>query len=476
LPDVASHCSADRATTAGTVSRRHACSTPPAPTRPSSSAPKPTDSAAIPRSTSIRSPPSGAPVLHGPAHSVSDSDLLVDCLLGTGSAGAPRGAVAALIETLSQASCPILACDIPSGVDADTGEVHGIAVHADMTVTLTALKPGLLLHPGAAHAGRIRVAPLGLPSTALTGPHFHLGTASTIAKLLPSRAQHRDANKGSFGKVLVVAGSRGMTGAAVLTATSALRAGAGLVWLAVPESCIGPAASLAPEIVLRPLPETPDGRHGGVGAVEKLERWVAEADALAIGPGLGQGPETADLVQWLVRGLAIPTVADADALAALSPIDGNLRPFLVPPVLTPHPGEMARLLGLKSAEIQADRLGMVQRAASLADAVVLLKGARTLIAEPRGNVHFNTEGTPALATAGSGDVLTGIVAAFLAADLPPADAARAGAFLHARAGALAAPRPFPGGALAGEIRDQIPAAWRTLWEDSDQPDDEPCLI
>ena len=416
------------------------------------------------------------PIVHGPGDTVQHADLLVDCLLGTGSSGAPRGAVAALIEAATQAPCPIVACDIPSGVDSDTGAVPGIAITANLTVALTGLKPGLLLHPGAAHAGRIRVAPLGIAESAFPEPTDFLTTSETVRALLPTRAQHRDANKGSFGKVLVVAGSRGMTGAAVLAATSALRTGAGLVWLAVPESCVGAAATLAPEVVLRPLPETDAGTHGGPGALDILMDIAQSASAVAIGPGLGRHPACRNLVRDFLSRIETPAVVDADGLNAISPLDGPpCRPGK-PPVLTPHPGEMASLLGTTAESVQSDRLAAVRAAADIAGAVVLLKGARTLIAQPSGIVHYNREGTPALATAGSGDVLTGMIAALLASGLPPVDSARAAAYVHATAGSFAAPAPFPGGALATEIRDHIPGAQRALLAMSAPTDDEPCLI
>ncbi|MBB6053761.1 NAD(P)H-hydrate dehydratase [Armatimonas rosea] len=379
-------------------------------------------------------------------------DLLVDCLLGTGTRGAPRGLVAEAIRAANASGIPLVACDLPSGVDADTGEVPGDAIRARATVTLSALKPGLLLYPGAELVGELTLAPIGLPI--LTPPTQELTTIGWVRATLPKRQQGRDANKGAFGTVLVVAGARGMAGAAVLTATAALRAGAGLVYLAVPESLVATVAALSAEVVVRPLPETPDGTHGGEGALETLLPLVARADAIALGPGLTAGAAVQDFVEALLTHTNLPLVIDADGLnciaqraALLSRLSGRER------VLTPHPGELGRLLGLPTRAVQASRTEVVGRVAQNFGSVTLLKGARTLVASPAGQLYYNREGSVSLATAGSGDVLTGVIAALLAQGLTAENAARCGAYWHALAG-----ESLPVGSLAGEIRDALPAA------------------
>lgn len=406
----------------------------------------------------------GVPVLPSAEANLSAFDLLVDCLLGTGSRGAPTGAVAETISAANASGVPILACDLPSGVSADTGTVEGVAIQARATLTLAALKPGLLLYPGAAYAGKVTVAEIGLPWT--TPPTQSLTTTAWVRSVLPRRTQSRDANKGSFGKVLVLAGSRGMVGAAVLTATAALRAGAGLVYLALPESLVPIVAPMAPELVLKPLPETPEGTHGGAGAEKALEPLVAWADALAVGPGLTTNQAVWGLLASLFAKVPCPLVLDADGLNLLA--KGKMpRTKKMGWVLTPHPTELARLMGATTEEVQANRKAAVGQTAAHYNAVTLLKGARTLIAEPSGSLYYNREGSVALATAGSGDVLTGVIAALLASGLSASDAARAGAFLHARAGELAEQEIGASGALASEIRDRIPAARRALDEGRD---------
>jgi ADP-dependent NAD(P)H-hydrate dehydratase / NAD(P)H-hydrate epimerase len=314
-----------------------------------------------------------------------------------------------------------------------------------------------LLYPGAEHAGKVTVAPIGLPI--LTPPTQELTTRDWVGATLPKRTQGRDANKGSFGRVLVIAGSRGMAGAAVLTATAALRAGAGLVYLAVPESLVATVAALSAEVVIHPLPETPEGTHGGPGAWEQLMGLITtcKCDVLAIGPGMAQNDSADKLLEQLFQ-LEFPMVIDADGLNTLGRValpkkaQGE-RPW----VLTPHPSELARLLGIRTHMVQADRQKAVKETTERFGATVLLKGARTLVAEPSGRLYYNREGSVSLATAGSGDVLTGVIAALLARGLSAESAARCGAYWHALAGEM-----LPVGSFACEIRDVLPLARQRL--------------
>jgi NAD(P)H-hydrate epimerase len=360
-------------------------------------------------------------------------------------------------------------------VNADTGEVAGPAVQATRTVTFALPKMGLLLYPGAALAGRITVAPIGIPRALLDDENLQaeLTTHAWMQKTLPPRTQARDANKGAFGTVLVIAGGRGMAGAAVLAALAALRAGAGLVQLAVPARVFSAAAGLAPEIITQPLPETPDETHGGPGALEAALALAEKADAVALGPGLGRNKETTAFVQAVVTRSPKPLVVDADGLNALSENPEVARSRNAPLVLTPHPAEMGRLLGTDAAAVQADRLAAARECAARYQAVALLKGARTLIAEPNNaRVAVNRNGSPALATAGSGDVLTGVIAALLGQKMNALGAARAGAYLHALAGERAAHELGAAGVIASDVLHRVPLARQWLYDPASAKNDK----
>jgi NAD(P)H-hydrate epimerase len=405
-------------------------------------------------------------------------DLICDALLGTGARSPLGGSIGLLITHLvemAEGGVPVISADIPSGVDADTGKlVDFVAAPAKRTVTFALPKPGLLLYPGASYAGRITVADIGIPR-ALLADNSELTQEITTQELLrtwlPERKQNRDANKGSFGTVLVIAGSAGMMGAAALTAVAALRAGAGLVMLAVPHSLLDTAAALAPEVILRTLPETPERTHGGPDALETALALADKVDAIAMGPGMSGNPAVASFVQPFVRRVVKPIVVDADGLNALTSSLTSVRyRGATPTVLTPHPGEMSRLLGITNQEVQSDRIGAVTRCAATFKAVTLLKGARTLVATPEGKLSYNRTGSPASATAGSGDVLTGIIAAYLAQELSADNAARAGAYIHALAGEIAAEELGTAGVIASDICYNIPRARQRLYERDDLDD------
>jgi NAD(P)H-hydrate epimerase len=316
-------------------------------------------------------------------------DVVVDALLGTGMKGAPRKETVALIEQTNAAGVPVVAVDIPSGVNASTGEVEGAAVRAAVTVTMHGRKVGLAVAPGRFLAGEVVVAEIGLVS----GETEHALVTPSILDEVPRRSAGD--NKYTAGHVLVVGGSRGMTGAAALSARAALRADAGYVTICAPTDAIPVLETLVLEAVKRPLEDAFDA--------------AAKASALAIGPGLGRGKQAKELVRRLLAEVELPAVVDADALFELEPAD-----WPAPRVLTPHEGELARLLGRESKEIAAHRLGSAQEAAEKFRCVVVLKGEDSLVAAPGGGVLVSALGLPSLATAGTGDVLTGITAAFLA--------------------------------------------------------------
>ncbi|MGH9466628.1 MAG: NAD(P)H-hydrate dehydratase [Terriglobales bacterium] len=392
-------------------------------------------------------------------------DLLVDALFGTGLVRPLRGWLAGVVQDLNAGySGPVLAVDIPSGMNADgEGPAEGAGaavVRARATVTFTAPKRGLYLSRHAAQAvGALTVARIGSPDelVAACGPHLNLTTPADCRPLLGPRAL--DAHKGRFGHVLVLGGSVGKSGAVALAATAALRTGAGLVTAAVPATILPLVAGARAELMTEPLPETAAGALDGAALpAEALRRLLQPATVLALGPGLSQAPESAALARDLVAHAAIPCVLDADGLNAFA---GRLAELRLPQgVLTPHPGEMARLFGVPTDAVQARRLYYVQRLAAETGAIAVLKGQFTLVADPDGHAFVNPTGNPGMATAGAGDVLTGIVAGLLAQfpAAPRLQVAAAAVYLHGRAGDAAAARTGEMSLIAGDITAALPAA------------------
>jgi NAD(P)H-hydrate epimerase len=318
-------------------------------------------------------------------------------------------------------------------------------------------KLGLLLEPGADYAGSLHVVDISIPAGLVEkdGPQRYLTTRELVKEWLPNRRS--SAHKGDFGRVLVVAGSRGMTGAASLCGEAALRTGAGLVTVAVPETLHSIMEAKLTEVMTAPLPDSGNGKLVRE-AKQRIISLLEDKDVLAIGPGLSTDPEVVALVKELLPAVRVPCVLDADALNALAGDGEALRKVQAPIVVTPHPGEMARLTGTKIREIQQDRLTVAANAAAAWNVVVLLKGARTVVAAPKGAVYINPTGNPGMATAGSGDVLTGAVAALIAQGLEPSRAAAAAAYIHGLAGDLAARRKGMMGLLAGDIAGALPEA------------------
>jgi NAD(P)H-hydrate epimerase len=365
----------------------------------------------------------------------SNVDLVLDALFGTGFHGAPRPEAAAVIERINACGAPVVAVDLPSGVAASTGETAGAAVDADLTVTFHGRKVGLVVAPGRFHAGRVVVADIGLEAAATA----IVRATPAVVDRVPRRGA-RD-TKFSSGSLLVVGGAPGTTSAAVLTATAAMRADAGYVTLAVPTAALPVADALALEPVKRGFE--------WASAVDSLESDVARSSALAVGPGLGRSEEARGLVRALLETSSLPVVVDADGLFGLEPV-----PRDAPTILTPHAGELARLLDVESAWVGAHRLEAAGRAAERFGAVVLLKGADTIVRAPGGRTVVCDTGPPSLATAGTGDVLTGIVGAFLAKGLEPVDAAAAAAVAH---GLAARAVPHQAGLVASDVAAALPA-------------------
>jgi NAD(P)H-hydrate epimerase len=387
--------------------------------------------------------------------------LYVDALFGTGFAHAPQGVAASAITWLNRQEAPVVAIDLPSGVDASSGAIPGVAVRATLTVTFAFPKVGLVSYPGAGCAGEVITVPIGIPEEiASSAPAEVVLVDATAAKaMLPSRPV--DGHKGTFGHLLVVAGSTGKSGAAVMAATAGLRGGAGLVTLACPAGMQQVAACHSVEIMTAPLPEV----AGAVSlqALDELLLLAGDKEAVAVGPGLGTTDEAGALVRRFLRENALPAVVDADGLNALA---GHLEVLAQrrgrETILTPHPGEMARLCGLSVAEVQADRVGAAGRFAREHGVVVLLKGARTVVACPDGRLYINSSGHPGMASGGMGDVLTGLVGGLLAQGLGAAAAAALGAYLHGLAGDRLRPLFGEAGLLATDLLRELPAARYSL--------------
>ncbi|HEY8924000.1 MAG TPA: NAD(P)H-hydrate dehydratase [Polyangia bacterium] len=401
---------------------------------------------------------------------LESADVVVDALLGTGLRDDVRGvtaaAIAAVNDVRSAAHPPlVVAIDIPSGLDADTGRPHGDAIRGDLTITMGARKLGLVANPAAVeHVGGLEVADLGVPLSAadVEAPRAFWIDEAGVRALLPARAG--TAYKGDAGHLVVVAGSAGKSGAAALVGEAGLRAGAGLVTVA---STAAGQAALDAKVVEVMTGRYADGDDADEGSFDAVAALLARPHvrALALGPGIPTGPGMRALVERLAGQVSHPAVIDADGLNLLGSADAAiaiLARAAAPRILTPHPGEMARLTGRSSAEVQGDRLGCARAFAAASRAIVVLKGPRTLIVAPDGDAYVNPAIEPALGTAGSGDVLTGVIGGLLAQGLPPLEAAIAGTFLHGRAGARARALHGAPGTIAGDLPRAVAAERATL--------------
>lgn len=387
------------------------------------------------------------------ARELGRADVAVDAIFGTGFHGVPEEPHSEAIRAMSNAGVAVVAVDIPSGVNGETGAVEGPAVRAGITVTFGAAKPGLVLLPGASHAGVVEVADIGFPHDLVHGD-LALVEAGDVARWLPAREP--DTHKRSAGYAVVIGGSRTMTGAVGLMARAAYRAGAGLVAVGVPASIMPVVQAIVREAVFAPLPETDGGATAG--GTERLAEIIEQADALAIGPGMTTDEQTSTWIRELVRSCEIPVVLDADGLNAFAGRATELADRRADLVLTPHLGEFARLSGAGPNDVAADRVGHARKVAAETQAVVLLKGTRTLVASPDGGVSVNPTGGPFLATGGTGDVLTGMIAGLLARGLGAADAASAAAYVHGVAGSAAADASGEG-TTAGDVLARVAAAF-----------------
>ena len=386
-----------------------------------------------------------------------EADLVVDAIFGTGFRGPAEGVPARVIEAANRSATPILAVDVPSGIDAATGRADPPCISATATVTMGLPKIGLVQFPAAAHVGRLFVADIGFPEALLQEAPIQasLVLAPWVDGTIPRRSP--DSHKGQFGRVAVIAGARGFAGAAVLAARGAIRAGAGLVTVGLPFSLATVLPAALPEAMTRPLPETDAGTLSESAYTDALE-FAAAATAVALGPGLTTHPQVVALLRRLLGRLERPVVLDADGLNAFAGEPERLRDAPGPVVVTPHPGEMARLFGTTVEEVQRDRPHAAREGARATGGIVVLKGARTVVAAPDGRTAIVPRGNAGMATGGMGDVLTGVIVSFLGQGLPPFEAAASGAYLHGLAGDLAAAEWGEAGLLAHDVADEIPRA------------------
>lgn len=402
---------------------------------------------------------------------ISSADVVVDALLGTGASGGLRGDFADAAQLLTENDAFVIAVDVPSGIDAAGGAVESAAVNAAVTVTMGLPKSGMLQYPARGFAGEIIVADIGFPRHLIDGLEYVPGgeemgyTAQVTAlgdiiELLPEPVLN--AHKGSQGKGLIVAGSAGMSGAAVLAATSALRSGLGLCYAAIPSYIDDQFKANAVEAISIPLPD--DGGFLTATSLEGITPFVEMNDVFCIGPGLGRNPATAELLIELIARIDKPAIIDADGLYHLG-LEGLKN--IGDGIITPHPGEMANLYGVSPADVENDRIGYARRAAADTGLAVILKGYLSVIAAEGEAVYLNPTGNPGMATAGSGDVLSGVLLALLAGGLPPFETALLGAYLHGLAGDLAADEKGEASLIAGDILERLPDAFGLIEENDE---------
>ena len=392
------------------------------------------------------------------APDIQQAGIIIDGLLGTGLSSEVRGLYRNAIESISAASgALVVAVDIPSGIDATTGAVLGAAVKAHLTCTFGLAKKGLVVHPGAQYAGHIEIIDIGIPAELIEsrGINEYLLDEAMLAGVLPARKP--DSHKGDYGHGLILAGSPGKTGAAALCAQAAMRAGTGLVTLGVPASLNPVLEAKTTEAMTEPLPEEAGGFLGPL-ALPRITELFEGKTAVAVGPGMGDHVKTAVLMRWIIEVAAVTLVVDADGLNILARNVEALRKLKAPAVLTPHPGEMSRLMGLPTHAVQADRMGCAQKFAQQYKVIVVLKGSRTVIAAPDGSVYVNPTGNPGMASGGMGDALTGLITGLIAQGIDPLKASLLAVYVHGMIGDDIAAERAPLGILATDIIERIPAA------------------
>jgi NAD(P)H-hydrate epimerase len=403
----------------------------------------------------------GADVMAQLGPRISKSGLLVDAILGTGAKSEVTGLYAEAITLMNASGLPIVAVDIPSGLDTDRGTALGVSIQAEMTVALGYPKLGEVIYPGLSYVGELAVADIGIDRRTVekVAPKTELLDRETIRWLVPRRDP--DTHKGTYGHLLVMAGSRGKTGAAILACRAATRMGAGLVTLAAPRSLNGIFAGSLVEVMTESLRENAVEEMEALGDAD-WRRLLERKNALLFGPGIGVTEAARNALRWLLKNLDMPWVIDADGLTNLALDIDRLRSARTPPVLTPHPGEMARLIGRDTVAVNKDRVGAAQYFAVTHRCHVVLKGARTVIAAADGRVFINPTGNPGMASGGMGDVLAGMLAALLGQGFSPEDAMKLGVYLHGFVGDRLAEAKGPIGLIASDIIEGLPAGLRRL--------------
>jgi len=390
------------------------------------------------------------------------SEIVVDAMLGVGLSTPVKGLFAQAVDLINVSDRPVVSVDMPTGIDADTGEVRGTAIKADLTVTMGLLKRGLVLHPGAQYAGRVRVADLGIPGEVIEKERVTVSLLDRAAMGGILNPRVPDAHKGDFGHLMIVGGSPGKTGAAVMASRGALRSGTGLVSVAAPNGLVPLIQSQSSETMCIPAAESIEGTLG-IGAEVELVKAAGRMSACVIGPGLSTHYETVQSVRNLVQGLSVPMVIDADGLNALAGHTDILKRSAATIILTPHSGEMGRLLGVPSGEVQKDRINISLEFAKKYKVTLVLKGANTVVATPQGWVFINSTGNPGMSTAGTGDVLSGMIGGLLAQGYTASQSACLGVYLHGLAGDLAEKEKGEMSMIAGDLIEQIPAAIKEIY-------------
>jgi NAD(P)H-hydrate epimerase len=401
------------------------------------------------------------PSLEAATGLIGKVDLIVDGILGTGLKGEIKGIIREVLDFINGEKIPVLAIDIPSGVNGETGEIHGVCIKAYKTVTFALPKPGHFLHPGCGFIGKLVVSDIGIPEIAVQNSDIknYVIDEERVKKLIPIR--YPESNKGDCGKLLIITGSTGMTGAGCLTGGAALRSGAGLVYMAVPSSLVPIYESNLIESVTISLEDEKMGCLSKKAIPEILEQ-IEKLDAVAIGPGLSLKGDVIDVVARVIENSLKPLVIDADGINAVAKDVSVLNRKKAQIVFTPHPGEMARLLGVSIKEVQSDRIKIARDFSRKWDVVTVLKGSRTIVASPDGRVYININGNSGMSTGGTGDVLTGIITSLIGQGLNPVDAAVAGVYLHGLSGDSAAGVKGEHGIVAGDLVQELPGIIKKL--------------
>ncbi|HEY7534754.1 MAG TPA: NAD(P)H-hydrate dehydratase [Thermodesulfobacteriota bacterium] len=381
-------------------------------------------------------------------------DLIIDAVFGTGLDRGVEGFYREVIDFINTRPVPRVAVDIPSGLDSNTGFPLGASVKADITVTFVLPKTGLVIYPGVDYAGKVYLVDITTPKSLEKDVPFEFITHKDINGILKPR--HPDTHKGTYGHLMILAGSPGKTGAATLAALGALRVGTGLVTVGVPKSLNPIMEGKITEAMTEPLPETESVTLGRVSIKAALKTMSSRKTALAIGPGISTTTDTGEFLFEVLRSSSIPTVVDADGITLIAQKLKILKELKCPLVLTPHPGEMSRLIGKTGEEIQRNRIGVARDFSSMYNVYTVLKGTRTVVSTPDGKVFINSTGNAGMASGGMGDVLTGVIGGFLAQGYNPADACNLAVFAHGLAGDIAARRRGQAGIIAGDVADILP--------------------